>query len=50
MDRYHQITAEADRIADLFVDLFVEDCEEPDEPIALDLDATHDPLHGKRES
>jgi hypothetical protein len=40
MDRYHQVTAEADRIADLFVDLFVEDLEEPDEPIVLDLDAT----------
>jgi hypothetical protein len=50
MDRYHQITAEADRIADLFVDLFVEDLEGPDEPIVLDIDATHDPLHGKRES
>jgi hypothetical protein len=48
-DRYHQITAETDRIADLFVDLFVEDLEEPDEPIVLDLDATHDPLHGDQE-
>jgi len=48
-DRYHQITAEADRIADLFVDLFVEDLEGPDEPIILDIDATHDPLHGDQE-
>jgi len=48
-DRYHQITAEADRIADLFVDLFVEDLEKPDGPIVLDLDATDDPLHGKQE-
>jgi len=48
-DRYHQITAETDRIADLFVDLFAEDLEKPDEPIVLDLDATHDPLHGDQE-
>jgi len=48
-DRYHRITAESDRIANLFVDLFVEDLEEPDEPIILDIDATHDPLHGKQE-
>ena len=48
-DRYHRITAEADRIADLFVDLFVEDLEEPEEPIVLDLDATDDPLHGAQE-
>jgi Txe/YoeB family toxin of Txe-Axe toxin-antitoxin module len=48
-DRYHQITAESNRIADLFVDLFVEDLEEPGEPIVLDLDATHDPLHGNQE-
>jgi len=48
-DRYHRITAKADRIADLFVDLFVEDLEEPGEPIVLDLDATDDPLHGKQE-
>jgi len=47
-DRYHRITAEADRIADLFVDLFVEDLSRPEEPIVLDLDATHDPLHGKQ--
>ena len=45
-DRYHQITAEADEIADLFVDLFVEDLSRPEEPIVLDLDATDDPLHG----
>ena len=48
-DRYHQVTAEADRIEDLFVYLFVEDLSEPEEPIVLDLDATHDPLHGKQE-
>ncbi len=48
-DRYHQITAEPDRIADLFLELFVQDLEEPEEPIVLDLDATHDPLHGKQE-
>jgi hypothetical protein len=48
-DRYHQITAKTDRIADLFVDLFAEDLSDPDEPIVLDLDATHDPLHGDQE-
>jgi Txe/YoeB family toxin of Txe-Axe toxin-antitoxin module len=48
-DRYHRITAQTDRLEDLFVDLFVEDLEEPDEPIVLDLDATHDPLHGDQE-
>jgi len=48
-DRYHRITAETDRIADLFVDLFVEDRSRPEDPIVLDLDATHDPLHGDQE-
>lgn len=48
-DRYHKITAKAEMIADLFVDLFVEDLSRPEEPIVLDLDATHDPLHGKQE-
>jgi hypothetical protein len=48
-DRYHWITAETDQIADLFVDLFAEDLSEPEEPIVLDLDATHDPLHGDQE-
>ena len=48
-DRYHQITADPEQIEDLFVDLFVEDLEKPEEPIVLDLDATHDPLHGKQE-
>jgi len=48
-DRYHRITAQTDQIADLFVDLFAEDLEEPEEPIVLDLDATHDPLHGDQE-
>jgi Transposase DDE domain. len=49
MDRYHQITAETEKIEDLFVDLFAEDLSEPEEPIVLDLDATHDPLHGDQE-
>ena len=31
------------------MDLFIEDLEEPGEPIVLDLDATHDPLHGNQE-
>jgi len=48
-DRYHQITADPEQIEDLFTGLFVEDLEKPEEPIVLDLDATHDPLHGKQE-
>jgi len=48
-DRYHQITAQTGQIEDLFVELFVEDLSEPEEPIILDLDATHDPLHGDQE-
>ena len=47
-DRYHQITADPEQIEDLFTGLFVEDLEKPKEPIVLDLDATHDPLHGIR--
>jgi hypothetical protein len=38
-DRYHQITAKADRIGELFA----EDLEKPEGPIVLDLDATHEP-------
>ena len=38
-DRYHQITAKADRIGELFA----EDLEKPEAPIVLDLDATHKP-------
>ena len=48
-DRYHQVTASDEKIEDLFVDLFVEDLSKPEEPIVLDLDATHDPLHGDQE-
>ena len=48
-DRYHQITAQTEQVEDLFPELFVQDLEEPDEPIVLDLDATHDPLHGDQE-
>ena len=48
-DRYHQITADPEQIEHLFVELFVEDLEEPTEPIVLDLDATDDPLHGDQE-
>ena len=43
--RYHQVTASHEQIEDLFI----EDLEEPEEPIVLDLDATHDLLHGDQE-
>lgn len=47
--RYRRIAADPERIEDLFTDLFIEDLEEPKAPIVLDLDATHDPLHGDQE-
>lgn len=47
--RYCRITADHGKIEDLFVELFLEETDEPEAPIVLDLDATHDPLHGKQE-
>lgn len=48
-DRYCRISADHGKIEDLLVELFLQEREEPEEPIILDLDATHHPLHGKQE-
>ncbi len=48
-DRYHKIEYDADAIAELWVDLFLDAHEKPPERIVLDLDATDDPLYGAQE-
>jgi hypothetical protein len=47
--RYHKISHNPVAIRDLLVDLFVETHERPPKRIILDVDATHDPLHGEQE-
>jgi Transposase DDE domain group 1 len=47
--RYHRIGHDPERIARLFVDLFLEAHRTPPKEIVLDLDATDDPLHGHQE-
>jgi hypothetical protein len=47
--RYCRISADHGRIEDLLVELFLQERTEPNEPIILDLDATHNPLHGRQE-
>jgi hypothetical protein len=44
--RYKKITADRRAIANLLVDLFLQSPAQPPERIELDLDATHDPVHG----
>jgi hypothetical protein len=46
--RYHKISYDAAAIEALFVDLFLDAHWAPAPQITLDLDATDDPLHGKR--
>lgn len=48
-DRYCRMTVDHEQMEDLLVELFLQSREKPEEPIVLDLDATHDPLHGKQE-
>jgi hypothetical protein len=47
--RYHKISHDAGAIERLFVTLFLEAHAMPPRRIILDLDATHDPLHGHQE-
>jgi hypothetical protein len=48
-DRYHKIDHDPVALANLFVDLFLGAHRRPPKRIILDLDATHDPLHGQQE-
>src|SRR6185436_3593166 len=48
--RYHKIAHEAAAIETVFVDLFLDAFgAKPPREIVLDLDATHDPIHGEQE-
>jgi hypothetical protein len=48
-DRYKRISADAQAIEAVFVDLFLDAHSRPPKRIILDLDATDDPLHGHQE-
>ena len=48
-DRYKRIVADPKRLDALLVDLFLEQHAEVPDEIVLDVDATHDPLHGEQE-
>ena len=47
--RFHKIAYDKQVMESLFVDLFLEAHNKAPKEIVLDLDATHDPLHGNRE-
>jgi Transposase DDE domain group 1 len=47
--RYHKVSHDPAAIEKLFVDLFLDAHEKAPKQIALDLDATDDPLHGNQE-
>jgi hypothetical protein len=48
-DPYHKITHDTAAIERLFVTLFTGAYAEPPRQIVIDLDATHDPVHGEQE-
>lgn len=48
-DPYHKITHDPAAIERLFVTLMIEAREEPPRQLIIDLDATHDPIHGEQE-
>ena len=48
-DRYKRIVAAPQRLDALLLDVFLEQQEEEPEELVLDVDATHDPLHGEQE-
>jgi hypothetical protein len=48
-DAYHKITHDGGAIAALFVTLCLEAYREPPKRFVIDLDATHDPIHGEQE-
>jgi hypothetical protein len=47
--RYHKITAQPNRLQDLYVDLFTESHDTPPERITLDIDATDVVTHGHQQ-
>lgn len=47
--RYHKITHDQERIADTFVEIFLDAHSKAPDSITLDLDATDDVIHGKQE-
>lgn len=49
LDRHHKLDHDPRAIEQLFVDLFMDAHRDPPIRIVLDLDATHDPLHGSQE-
>jgi hypothetical protein len=48
-DRYRRIAVSTEAVDRFFVDVFLDGHEEAPEQIVLDVDATHDPLHGAQE-
>jgi hypothetical protein len=48
-DPYHKITHDPAAIERLFVTLMIEAHDEPPRQLIIDLDATHDPIHGEQE-
>ena len=48
-DRYHKIGHDPAKLADLFVELFLDAYKNPPRAITLDLDTTDDTLHGQQE-
>mgnify|MGYP003402573839 FL=1 len=48
-DPYHKITHDPAAIERLFVTLMIEAHDEPPRRLTIDLDATHDPIHGEQE-
>jgi hypothetical protein len=48
-DRYKRIIADPDAIERLFVELYVEACDEPPKRVVVDFDATDAEIHGKQE-
>ena len=48
-DRYKKVVLNEAKVAELFVAKFISGQNEAPQRIVMDLDATHDPLHGKQE-
>jgi Transposase DDE domain group 1 len=48
-DPYHKITHDPGAIERLFVTLMMEAHDEPPRQLIIDIDATHDPIHGEQE-
>jgi hypothetical protein len=48
-DPYHKITHDPAAIERLFVTLMMDDHDEPPRRLTIDIDATHDPIHGEQE-